>query len=472
MIRFPIGRTTVLLVLALLTGCVDTPEINPPNIVLIIGDDHGYRDFGFMGSEAIQTPHLDRLAREGTVFTHGFNTASVCDPSLRSIVTGLHPFQWDMRRAHLRARGVRRGYATEIVDFHTLPRLLAERGYQSFQAGKFFGGSYDMAGFTAGMNGPDIDLRFGGEGKWFGRKDMKPVEAFLDNLDGEDAPPFFIWFAPMLPHRPFDAEAEHRAPYEGKGLSRSRLGYLANITRFDALVGAFLDSLEARGLRDDTLVIYLADNGWDPPPEGPLRKGWDADDERGKRSMYELGFRTPIIFNQKGRIPAGQTRTQLVSSVDLFPTILDYAGAEAHSDRPGEDLRPLIENLGAWQRHAVFAAMADIRPGPLRPPDLEEGHPEPASMLRTDDWYFISYDAWGTASLFDVRADPETLQDVAAQYPERVASFRARIANWREVTKRRYNPVLTRPAVEARPDPNTSRLPNASRDRQEERKPT
>ncbi len=459
MIRFPLGGIAALVVLAFLSGCSDIPVNKPPNIALIIGDDHGYRDFGFMGSTEIRTPHLDRLASEGTLFTHGFNTASVCDPSLRSIVTGLHPFQWDLRRAYLRKQGVRRGYATEIVNFDTLPRLLAARGYQSFQAGKFFGGSYDMAGFTAGTNSPDIDLRFGGEGKWFGREDMEPLEVFLDTLGGEDAPPFFIWFAPMLPHGPFDAGIEHRAPYEDKGLSQSRLGYYANITRFDALVGAFLASLETRGLRRDTLVIYLADNGWDPPLEGPLRRGWDSDDEHGKRSMYEIGFRTPIVFNQKSRIPAGDVHAELVSTVDLFPTILDYAGVEARPDRPGEALRPLIEGRGSRTGREVFAAMGDIRSNALRPTDLEDGRPEPATMLRNDDWHFISYDAWGKTSLFDVRADPEQHHDVAAHHPERIAEFQERIAVWRENMTRKYQDAQTRPPVKARPDPNISNDP-------------
>ncbi|MBW2667774.1 MAG: sulfatase-like hydrolase/transferase [Deltaproteobacteria bacterium] len=127
------------------------PE-RPPNIVLIIGDDHGYRDFGFMGSEIVETPNLDRLATGGVVFPLGYSTASVCRPSLRSLLTGLHPLEFERFEQQRIRQGTKAVPKTPLRDiFQTLPTLLAERGYVSFQSGKFQEGNFENAGFTHGM---------------------------------------------------------------------------------------------------------------------------------------------------------------------------------------------------------------------------------------------------------------------------------------------------------------------------------
>jgi uncharacterized sulfatase len=426
---------------------------------LIIGDDHGYRDFGFMGSDAVRTPNLDRLAREGTVFSNGYVTASICGPSLRSLVTGLHPFQWNLRKMYLDRRGVSRGGESEIQDFVTLPRLLSDVGYESYQAGKFFGGSYDLAGFSAGMNGPGDELSFGGAGKQLGRAiPMAPVEEFLDRPRDR---PFFLWFAPMLPHHPFDAGPEYMALYEGGGLSRPAAKYYANVTRFDALVGELVDALEARGLREQTLIVYLADNGWDQGPQalptGAFTGGWERDGAKGKHSMHELGFRTPVVFSWPGRVPAGVVDEGLVSAVDLFPTFLDYAGAPPRSERPGTSLRPLVEGRASWQREALIGGMPHPRPSKLRSVPAEGRkylEPEPAYFVRDADWHYIYYEAWGAEQLFDVRKDPDESHDLAPEHPELTARYRERIEQWKAEMQRSYTPALTAPPRNwGRPEP-------------------
>ena len=445
-------RLLVLLLYCTILACSDspTPETRP-NIVLIVADDQGFDDFGFMGSEVIQTPNLDRLAQEGTVFTHGFVTASICDPSLRSLATGLHPYQWHLRKSALRKRGVDRRIDSEIVDFVTLPRLLTRSGYRGYQAGKFFGGSYELAGFTDGMNDAESDLRFGGPGrKLLGRKTIAPVLEFLDEVERD---PFFLWFAPMLPHRPFDAGPELRALYEGQGLSRASERYYANITRFDALVGELIEALEARGLREETLIVFLVDNGWDQGPTDKIGKRWDSDGGRGKRSMYELGFRTPIVFNWPGRIPADVVRDELVSSVDLFPTLLDHAGVEAPGDRSGVNLRGVIEGSDSWPRTYIAAHMRDIRSSGLRPEGAKDKAHEPAALVRTEDWHYIDYEEWGVGELFDVNRDPGQSRNVVADHPEVAARLREEISLWKERMRKSYEAGIARPpAAEPPPD--------------------
>ncbi|MBW2272157.1 MAG: sulfatase-like hydrolase/transferase [Deltaproteobacteria bacterium] len=451
--RQPVALLALAAALALggLWGCgADAPARTTPSIVFIIGDDHGYLDFGFMGSEWVQTPNLDQLAGQGTVFPNAYVTASICGPSLRSLVTGLHPYQWTLRKLHLQSGGVSRSGESEIQDFVTLPRLLSEVGYASYQAGKFFGGSYDLAGFSEGMNGPGDELGFGGAGKQLGRAiPLAPVHDFLDRHG--DAP-FFLWFAPMLPHHPFDAGPEYSAPYQGRGLSGPALKYYANITRFDALVGELVAALEERGLREQTLIVYLADNGWDQgpgdSPPGAVTGGWERDGEKGKYSMHELGFRTPIVLNWPGQVPAGVVNEGLVSAVDLFPTVLDYAGAPPRPERPGSSLRAAVEGRAPWQREALVGGMIHVRGSELRslPPEGRKFlEPEPAYFVRDRDWHYIHYEAWGAEQLFDLRKDPDENHDLAPHRPELTARYRARIEQWKQEMQRSYMSALTAP---------------------------
>ncbi len=415
--------------------------------MLVIGDDHGYPDAGFMGSPIVQTPNLDRLAREGTVFRNGYDTASLCRPMLRSLLTGLHPVQWNARVARLEREGVRRPASERILDFTTLPRLLAGRGYTSFQGGKFWEGTYALAGFDAGMQLHGDGVNDSGDGTPLGRETLEPVLGFLDALGGR---PFFLWFAPMLPHTPHDAAEEYRRLYEGRGLSKSAVSYYANVTRLDAVVGALRTELEARGLLDNTLLVYLSDNGWDQPPDVE-RTDVFFDGPRGKRTLYDLGLRTPIVLRWPGHVPEAVVRDELVSAVDLFPTFLDYAGVPPPPDRPGHSLRPLLEGRAAWPREAVIDAMTDVRGGkgvgPMEP------RPERGWSVRRDRWHYIWYEG-AEDELYDVLADPREERDLSREKKGLTARFRREIGVWR---RRWVAPLRDAPATVRPPSPSVTR---------------
>jgi uncharacterized sulfatase len=421
-------------VVLLLVAACDTGPTRPdaPNLVLVIGDDVGYRDFGFMGSPIVQTPNLDRLAAEGTVLSHGFASASICRPAMRTLLTGLHPHQWDFRVLRLAQRGVRRPDAEQIRDFATLPRMLAERGYASFEGGKFWEADFAVAGFHDGMQRPGDDPSWGGAGRGLGREPLDPVAAFLD---GRGDRPFFLWFAPMLPHLPHDAPEAFRRPYEGRGFSPAAVRYYANVTRFDAVVGELLDLLDARGLLRDTLVVYVSDNGWDQGPGDPQRRSKLGihDGPRGKRTLYELGLRTPIVFRWPGQVPMGEVRGELVSTVDLFATLVDYAGARMPGGRAGRSLRGLLEGRGGWTRDAVIGEMGQPRAGEgTRPLEGRSG------FVRTADWHYIWHEGGGREELYDVRTDPEQRRDVGGAHPAVTAELRARIRRWRVAMRRPF----------------------------------
>lgn len=194
-----------------------------PNIVLIVSDDQGWTDYGFMGHPYIRTPHLDKLAAESLVFHRGYSVTSLCCPSLASILTGKSPHRTQICNNDPPKRGKtakelaadteyaesRRQMVAKMEKLPTVPRLLAEQGYVSFQTGKWWQGNFATGGFTAGMShgDPAKGARHGDAGLDIGRKTMQPMFDFMDTA-AKDKKPFFVWYAPMLPHQPHNPPAK------------------------------------------------------------------------------------------------------------------------------------------------------------------------------------------------------------------------------------------------------------------------
>ncbi len=422
----------VLLVWAISAYFVFPSGDERPNLVLIIGDDHGYPYSGFMGSAIVKTPHLDKLAREGTVFTTGYNTSSLCRPSLRSLLTGLDPLQWQLRVQQIQKSGGVKPGTPEVRNFRTLPSLLSLRGYRSFQAGKHWEGSFRDAGFSEGSKGPKIDeqdlisMAGGHDGLEIGRITMKPVLDFLARAEGE---PFLLWFAPLLPHAPMDASNEYvRSHYAGLGLSRSAELYYANVSRLDDAVGELVAALGRLQLRSRTLIVYVSDNGWkndpheeiQPTPAGTGGAG-------GKGSMKDFGFRTPIVFNWPGRVPGGKVRNDLVSTLDLLPTLLDYAGLESPVGRPGRSLRPGIHDQRSVSRPEIVGHQASKAAWP----GDGDAQLRRAYFVRTATQHYIWYPDSDREEIYDHSLDPDELRNVASTGTN-AKWFRKRIANWRK----------------------------------------
>lgn len=427
---------------AALLGCspAGRPATDRPNIVMLIGDDHGYSDFGFMGSKWVATPNLDRLAEEGITFELAHTTSSHCRPSLNTFLTGLLPFQWNHQLDQLRESEESFDENLAIEHFRTLPTLLAAEGYASFQAGKYWEGGFPAGGFTDGMtSGLDTTSQFGGEGLALGRETMEPVYRFIDSHADQ---PFFVWFAPLLPHLPHDAPEEYRALYEGKGLSQSARDYFANCSWYDDVAGQLLDFLAERDLTRNTLVIYASDNGWVQHPfaerTGPLEGFLGA--AKGKLSLHDAGFRTPILLRWPGVIEPRRIPDQLISTADLVPTILDYAGIPAPTNLQGISLRPIIEGTAVAERPFVIGSLDALRRrepmvvtsfGELWARQDEMVRPAQAFHLRSREWHYLSFESENREELYDLVHDPNEDHDVSAKHPSQVARFRAEIEHWK-----------------------------------------
>jgi len=252
-----------------------------------------------------------------------------------------------------------------------------------------------------------------------GRSTMEPLWTFLDEHSDQ---PFFIWFAPTLPHTPFDAGPEFTRLYAGAGLSAGARAYYANITRFDAVVGQLLRRIDDSGLRERTLVVYLTDNGWDQEPKSD--HAWHLGGPRGKFSIRDPGFRTPLVFRWPGWIEAGEVHDDLVSTVDLFPTLLGLAHIETPPGRMGVDLAPTLLNGDASPREAV---MGGIRS--LRTPNGRISN-ERAWFLRTHETRYVWYEKRDEEELFDLTRDPREESNIASEDPDLTRELRERLQRW------------------------------------------
>ena len=300
--RFLIASVTVCW--ALQTLCVSLSAAERPNVVMIISDDQTYSDFGFMGHEHVQTPHLDRLAAGSARYPNGYVLSSVCRPSLVTLLTGLYPHQHGVHFNHPPPGFAKltksaeidrqrydelRNQSTKLIrSVPTLPRLLAARGYRCLQTGKYWEGHWRNAGFTEGMtiaeptqkpddlgnkrlaNGDIVAHGNGDHGLAIGRKTMQPIFDFIDDCQ-EQSDPFFVWYAPFLPHLPHDAPQRFRKPYESDPkVPRHAIPYYATCTWFDATVGQLVEHIEKSGLAEETIFVFVVDNGFAPDPKQPM----------------------------------------------------------------------------------------------------------------------------------------------------------------------------------------------------------
>ena len=336
---YRVKRTLFLLTTGLLFAAC-TLATKPPNVVLIISDDQSWTDYGFMEHEAIETPNIDRLARQSRLFKRGYVPTSLCCPSLATLITGLYPHQNGItgNEPPIPSGGKNtdqyRSQVQECVGFidtvPTLPRLLAKRGYVSHQSGKWWQGHYSRGGFTHGMTHGDPKRRgrHGDEGLKIGREGLQPIFDFTDDAGDK---PFFVWYAPFLPHNPHNPPKRLLDKYTKKTESIFIARYWAMCEWFDETCGQLLNHLDEKKLARDTLVIYVTDNGWIQRADN----GRYA--PRSKRSPYDGGIRTPIMIRWPGKVQPGE-RPELANSIDLAPTLLKACGLEPPDTMQGIDL--------------------------------------------------------------------------------------------------------------------------------------
>ena len=349
-------KHTLLFLTAILSLASHASAAKPPNIVLIISDDQSWTDYSFMGHEAIETPNIDRLAKQSRLFKRGYVPSSLCCPSLASMITGLYPHQTKITgneppmppggRNSEQYRKQVQECVSFIDDQPTLPRLLAKRGYVSHQSGKWWQGHYSRGGFTHGMThgDPKRGGRHGDVGLKIGREGMDEIFDFIEDAGDK---PFFIWYAPFLPHTPHNPPKPLLDKYAKKTESKFIARYWAMCEWFDETCGQLLDHLDEKKLADDTIVLYATDNGWIQRADN----GRYA--PRSKRSQYDGGLRTPIMVRWPNKVKP-EDRPELANSIDLAPTILKACGLAPTKEMQGIDL---LDDTALAKRKSTYGAI-------------------------------------------------------------------------------------------------------------------
>jgi arylsulfatase A-like enzyme len=402
-------------ILSLLMCGMSLAAAERPNVLMIIGDDWGYPDYGFMAHPDVKTPNLDRLAAEGCLFPNGYTPTSLCRASLATILTGQYGHQHKICCNDPPEGVARDAMLPFLKNSPALPRLLGDTGYKSFQTGKFWEGAYQNGGFTHGMT---TKGRHGDDGLTIGRQSLAPILNFLDRADKN----WLIWYAPMMPHEPHTPPARLLKKYAVAGRDLRLAKYYAMCEWTDETIGTLWQSLEYRGLTRNLLTVFVVDNGW-VQSQGPAKKG-DQFGTRSKNTPYEAGVRTPVILHWPGEILPGR-RDDLVSTVDLAPTILNAAGAAVPKGVSGVSLLPVARGRVPLARDAVFGEIYVHTALKLDDPVANLTH----RWVRQGNWKLIESAKGAVPELYDLAADPGEKTNLATTKPDVRLRLQKRLAD-------------------------------------------
>ncbi len=344
------GVCTICFLALLLTSCKSEKSngkeksltFERPNIVLIIADDVSWNDIGAYGHPNIKTPHLDQLAKDGMRFTEAFLTTSSCSPSRTSIIAGLYPHNTDAEQLSWPLP----------ADKNTFVRELKKAGYWTGLAGKYHMGDpvrddFDSLLEMQWIDAPiGLDRRLVGDGSgcddWIKLLRQRPKDQ-----------PFFAWLASFDAHRPFyddnscpkvhDANDVILPPYvpDTDLVKKDYSLYYDEITRMDDYIGKVIAELEAQGVSENTLVLFIADNGRAFP--------------RDKTTLYDGGIKTPWIVKWPLKIKSGTVNDNLISAVDIAPTFMSIAGVTPLSEFEGFDFSKMLEDTSIAIRDQIYA---------------------------------------------------------------------------------------------------------------------
>jgi arylsulfatase A len=431
-----------------------------PNIVLIVADDLGWSDLGCYGADLIETPHLDRLARQGIRFTSAYAASSVCTPTRAALMTGKHPARLGMtiwaeaaEEPPPAARLVPpRAEHNLPLNEVTLAEYLRDSGYRTALVGKWHLGDAlhypETQGFDVNIGGtlwgaPHTFFypyrgtgRFGAEYRYVPHLEFgQPGEYLTDRLTDEalhvidraDGKPFFLYLAHHAPHTPIEAPGDDVTYFERKlsgELHHRNPAYAAMVRCLDQSVGRVLERLEARGLAKNTIVVFTSDNGGYVGRE----KGFDGtvtDNSplrSGKGALYEGGIRVPLML--RGPNVASGESAEPVRTEDLFFTLLAAAGVRPDAALPadGVDLGNLLKSPSS---HLDRQAMYFHYPHYYHTTS-------PVSAVRAGDWKLLEFFEDRRVELYNLADDLGEKHNLAEEQPQRARALQAQLAGWRE----------------------------------------
>jgi len=453
---------------------------NKPNFVVILIDDLGWKDLGFMGNPFIETPSIDRMAAEGVVFTDAYANAPNCAPTRACLLTGQYTPRHGVYTVGESTRGDSRrnklipvknrqflpsdsitiaealkpaGYKSACFGMWNLGRqrephnMPPARGFDVFASPKALGYDEKPPPSTKhGQGGPVLSY-FANARARGGYRDPKPREYLTDRLTDEAVQfieanrerPFFLYLAHHAVHRPYDPKADLVAKYEKKAACGERGNpiYAAMVESVDQSVGRILDTLKELKLDENTVVVFFSDNGGDTGggigTNQPLRGG--------KGMLYEGGIRVPLVVRCPGIARKGMRCSTPVLGSDLYPTMLELADATPPRNHvvDGESLVPLIQVTGGLDRDAVFWHFP-----------VYLGRTAPCGVIRMGDFKLIESFEDGQLELFNLKDDLSENQNLAGIMPQKAVLLQGRLKQWQ---------ASARAAVPTEPNPEYEPIP-------------
>jgi arylsulfatase A-like enzyme len=426
-----------------------------PNIVFILADDLGWRDVGYHGGE-IATPHIDRLAREGTRLNQ-FYVQPVCSPTRSSLMTGRYPMRYGLQVGVVRPWA---NYGLPLEE-RTLAQALKEAGYFTAICGKWHLGHLSREylptargfdhqyGHYNGALDYFTHVRDGGL-DWHRNDEPVREEGYTTDLLADEAVrlierhdnsrPLFLYVPFNAVHSPFQAPPSYIDKHKHIGKRRKRI-YGAMVTCMDDAIGRIVAALDARRLRDDTLIVFCSDNGG---------VGAVADNGRlrgRKAQLYEGGIRVTALAVWPGVLEAGAVVDEPLHIVDMYPTLLGLAGAKLDQPLP-------LDGKDAWP------TIAHGKPSPHE--DILLNVTPANGAIRAGRWKLVHNGNIGAnaagaepeenvCELFDLAEDPYEKNNLAEKHPEKLEALKRRLS--------RYAHAATRPNIPPNRMPSDFKVP-------------
>jgi len=441
-----------------------------PNIIFIMADDLGFTDLGCAGSDLYQTPNINRLAGDGMYFTHAYSSHPTCQPSRLAFQTGKYPARMGCV-SHAALGGVSGG-PVEIPSHEvTIGRALQLAGYITCHIGKWHIGLGDN---VPGKRGYDYDIAsndFCCPATYFypfsnpkhkqnelaavPDLDDYPTSAFLTQavsneavkfIDAHKDEPFFLNMAYYAVHTPIEAQKEKVDKYKQlvkPGMMHKNPTYAGLVEHLDDGIGSIWDALDRNCLLDNTIIIFMSDNGG----ENDMGITVNGDLRAGKGTVYEGGIRVPLIVRWPGVVEPKSTSDQRVIGFDFYPTILKMAntnGDKKHNKHlDGYDLTPLLKNPDYQLPDREFHFLSYLSLVHYKVP-ISHRNRCVESVIK-DDWKLIEFfEMTGGLEhyyeLYNLKDDPSEKNDLADEMPEKVEELKKSIAKWnKEVTAPPYD---------------------------------
>ena len=435
--RLRLALLSMLLFSTLPAIAADRPR--PPNFIVILMDDMGWRDVGFMGNRFVETPNIDRLAKNGLVFTQSYASAPNCSPTRACLMSGQYtprhgiytvvdPRQPVGSAWHkLTAAESKSDLATDVV---TIAESLQAGGYATAFFGMWNLGRGRTGPVTPGGQGfkhvvfPENlgfakDAYFDKEGNYLSDRLTDEVLKFVEQNREQ---PFFVYLPDHAVHAPFEPKPDLMKKYEQKAIRstdrRDDSAYAATIEAVDQNVGRINELLARYKLTDNTVVIFTSDNGGTPQYTAPLKGS--------KGELYEGGIRVPLVVSWPGLKKPGSKCDAPVSSVDLYPTLLELAGIQppVRQILDGVSLVPAFNGASELARQRLFWHFP-----------CYVGRATPSSAIREGDFKLIEFfENGGRRELFNLRSDPNEERNLIATMPEKAAELYRTLQAWQSET--------------------------------------